>query len=79
MIKFARENNLKKVQACIDLDVDVNVGDSVGFGSTAAHLAAIRGHTEVIRLLAATGQVDWSKLDNLGWTPLHRALNLRFN
>ena len=71
-IKFAGENNLKKLQACLDLDVDVNATDVDE--ATAAHRAARKGHKEVIRLLAATGRVDWNKEDNLGWTPLHRAL-----
>ena len=39
-IKFAGENNLKKVQACLDLEVDVNA--SGNDGATAAHRAAIR-------------------------------------
>ena len=71
-IKFANENNLKKVQACIDLEVDVNTTDDDG--ATAAHRAARGGHHEVIRLLAATGQVDWNTVNNFGWTPLHTAL-----
>ena len=50
--------NLKKIQACIDLDVDVNYADILGY--TASHRAARRGHEEVIRLLAATGRVDFS-------------------
>ena len=62
LVKFAGENNLKKVQACLDLEVDVNAAASDDpFNNTAAHVAARRGHSEVIRLLAATGQVDWNK------------------
>ena len=73
-IKFAVENNVKKVQACLDLEVDVNATDDGG--ETAATRAATRGHTEVIRLLATTGRVDWNKRENSasGWTPLHSAL-----
>ena len=72
-IKFADENSLKKVQACLDLEVDVNATDGP-FDKTAAIKAATRGNHEVIRLLAATGQVDWNKADNHGWTALHVAL-----
>ena len=72
LVKFAIENNLKKVQACLDLDVDVNAAGNDGV--TAAQMAAARGHHEVIRLLAATGRVDWNKADVTGWTPLYEAL-----
>ena len=72
-IKFADENNLKKVQECLDLGVDVNATDG-DFEFTAAHKAAIRGHFEVIQLLAANDQMDWKKTDKQGWTPLHVAL-----
>ena len=58
-IKFAGENNLKKVQVCIDLEVDINAEDSCG--DTAAHEAAREGNTEVMKLLASTGRVDWTK------------------
>ena len=75
-IKFADVNNLKKVQACIDLGVDINATDAdlTPFSQTAAHVAASMGHTGVIRLLAATGRMDWNKQDPLGMTPLHWAL-----
>ena len=53
-IKFAVENNLKKVQACIDLDVDINAAGKDGIN--AAHEAASSGHIEVIRLLAADAE-----------------------
>lgn len=64
-IKFAGENNLEKVQACIDLDVDINAEDSCG--DTAAHEAAGAGNTEVMKLLATTGRVDWTKSNNRGY------------
>ena len=83
-IKFADVNNLKKVQACIDLGVDINATDAdlTPFSQTAAHVAASMGHTGVIRLLAATGRVDWNKQDKQisytrGFTPLHGALQFR--
>ena len=47
-IKFAEENNLKKVQACIDLEVDINAENSSG--DTAAHVAAWKGNAEVINM-----------------------------
>ena len=72
LIKFAAENNLEKLQACIVLDVDINTADD--HGSTAAHKAAGKGHIEVIRVLAGTGKVDWNKVDNWGFSPFHVAI-----
>ena len=75
-IKYCTKNNLEKVQAYLtlaeDLEFDLNAVDHIG--ATGAHWAAKAGHTEVIRLLAATGLVDWNKRDSNGWTPLHLAL-----
>lgn len=48
--------------------------DVDGAGVTAAYVAARVGNTEVIRSLAATGLVDWSKGNLWGNTPLHVAL-----
>ena len=50
-IKFAKENNLRKVQACIDLDVDINAEGSSD--DSAAHKTARKGNTEVMKLLAS--------------------------
>ena len=76
-IKYCEGNNLEKVQAYLtlteDLEVDVNAEDD-DYGRTAAHWAAKTGHTEVIKLLAATGLVDWNKRDGNGRTPLDLAL-----
>ena len=75
-IKYCNDNNLEKVQAYLtlaeDLEVDINAVDD--YGDSAAHWAASNGHTEVTRILAATGLVDWNKRNNYGWTPLHLAL-----
>jgi len=71
-IQCCKDNNLEKVQACLTLEVDVNSVDD--WGDTAAHSAAELGHTEVIRVLAGTGLVDWNKGGKSGWTPLHVAL-----
>ena len=55
-IKYCRENKLDKVQSYLhlaeDLGLDINAVDD--YGVTAAHVAATQGHTEVIRMLAAT-------------------------
>ena len=58
------------------MEVDVNVNDTTfdGRDFTGAFWAASFGHTEVIRILAATGMVDWKKGDSTGLTPLHMAL-----
>ena len=64
-IKFAEENNLKKVQACVDLEVDIIAENSSG--DTAAHVAAKAGNSEVIKLLASTGHVDWNRRNYYGW------------
>lgn len=75
------KNKSEKVQSYLnlaeDLEIDINAVDEVGW--TAAHRAAEEGHTEVIRILAATGLVDWNKGNHYGQyghitTPLHRAL-----
>jgi len=55
-----------------DLKINLNAVDDLG--RTGAGFAALEGHTEVIRLLAATGKVDWNFGNNLGYTPLHLAL-----
>ena len=72
-LKCCSENNLEKVQACLTLEVDVNAVYALGIN--AAYLAARMGYAGVIRLLAATEQVDWDKKDSRGWTPLHVALH----
>ena len=69
--KCCEENNLEKVQACLTLEVDVNTVDDHGL--TAAYRAAKKGRTEVVRMLAATGKVDWKK-GNHYLTSLHVAL-----
>ena len=65
-MKYCAGNQLEKVQSCLnlaeDLEVDINAVDD--FGHTAAQLTSRDGHTEVIRLLAATGKVDW----NIYWS-----------
>ena len=75
-IKSCRENKPRKVHAYLtlaqDLEIDVNAVDALG--RTAAYWAAQAGHTEVIRILASTGLVDWNKADRSGFTPLHGAL-----
>ena len=75
-IKYCAKNNLEKVQAYLtlaqDFEVDINAVDDGGL--TAAYRAAKAGHTEVIRVLAATGLVDWNKGNITGATPLHAAL-----
>ncbi|XAR61262.1 hypothetical protein NMG60_11034909 [Bertholletia excelsa] len=52
------------------IDIDVNSVDSGG--QTALHVAAIRGHTEVIQFLVSIG-ADADIVDCNGWTPLHCA------
>ena len=75
-IKSCGENNPEKVQSYLnlaeDLEIDINAVDD--YGDTAAHNAAGSGHTEIIRILAATDLVDWNKGGRDGWTPLHLAL-----
>ena len=75
-LKSCEENNLEKVQAYLtlaqDLDVEINALDDGG--RTVAHMAAWKGHIEIIRVLAATGRVDWNKTGPKGTTPLHVAL-----
>ena len=78
-IKYCRENQHEKVQACLtlaeDTKLDINAVDyEYDSAITAAENAAVMGHTEVIRSLAATGLVDWNKTDRYGCTPLYRAL-----
>ena len=77
-IKSCKENKLDKVQSYLnlaeDLTINLNAVDKGGDGETAAGWAAMKGHTEVIRLLAATGKVDWNIRDPDGWTPLRKAL-----
>ena len=43
-------------------------------GSTAADRASYHGHTGCVKILAATGRVDWTKKDNWDGTPLYWAL-----
>ena len=75
-IKYCRENKLDKVQSYLhlaeDLGLDINAVDD--YGVTAAHWAVTWRHAEVIRLLAATGEVNWNIGDLAGNTPLHLAL-----
>ncbi len=51
----------------------VNINGCDSQGRTALHLAAMRGHTEVARLLLAWG-ADAECADNDGWTPLRWAV-----
>lgn len=75
-IKYCAQNKLEKIQAYLtlaqDFEVDINAVDDGGL--TAAYRAAKAGNTEVIRVLAATGLVDWNKGNQYGVTPLHVAL-----
>ena len=64
---------MKKVQTCLDLHLEVDVYADGPYESTTS-IKATSGHREVIRLLAATDQVDWNKADNHGWISLHVAL-----
>ena len=61
-IKSCKENKPEEVLAYLilakSLKIDINSVDDDGW--TAAHIAAMEGHTEVIRILAATGKVDWN-------------------
>ena len=75
-IKYCGDNQLEKAQAYLtlakDAELDINAVDEDGL--TAAYWAVQEEHTEVIRILAATGQVDWNKGDPYRCTPLHLAL-----
>ena len=44
------------------------------YGNTAAILASERGQTDMLRILAETGRVDWNKANKGGQTPLYWAL-----
>ena len=75
-IKSCKENKPEKVRAYLtlaeDLEFDINADDDDG--NTAAQYAANNGYTEVMKILAATGLVDWNKRDGNGRTPLDLAL-----
>ncbi len=51
----------------------VNINGRDNLGRTALHLAAMRGHTEVARLLLERG-AEAECADNDGWTPLRWAV-----
>ena len=75
-MKSCGENKPKEVQAFLNLaktlEIDINAVDE--FGATAAYKAAMLGHTEIIKILAATGLVDWNKGSLKSYTPLNVAL-----
>ena len=76
-IKSCEMNDVDKVVAWLtlsdDLKVDINAANDSG--TTAAQKAAQMGHTEIIKILAATGLVDWNKGKmKSGCTPLYLAL-----
>ena len=73
LMKSCEDNDLEEVRSCLARGDDVNY-QNPKYGFTAAHLASIDGHTEIIRLLAGTGKVDWNLQNKWGYTPLHRAL-----
>jgi ankyrin repeat protein len=53
-------------------EVDVNGRDYQG--RTPLHIAAMRGHKQIVEVLLARG-ADPALCDNDGWTPLHWAMS----
>ena len=78
--KYLRETEL--INACSVGDSSLvsrlvpglNLNYQEDSGSTAADRASYHGHTECVKILAATGRVDWRKKDNWDGTPLYWAL-----
>ena len=68
----SRDGDLASVQAELDKGVDVNTKAITGV--TSLHVAAGRGHTEIVELLITEG-ADVNAKDDRGWTPLFEAVN----
>ena len=71
-LQLAAEHGcLRVVQLLIDRKADVDAVDRMG--RTSLHLAAIKGHTDVCRILVEVGGADVHAADNCFDTPLHLA------
>eukprot|EP00042_Codosiga_hollandica_P048853 m.554570 g.554570 ORF g.554570 m.554570 type:complete len:570 (+) comp57751_c0_seq22:220-1929(+) len=70
-MQVAQQNRLEAVQALITAGADVNRGDMLG--TSALHLAATEGHTNVVDLLIASG-ADINHADEDGFTAVMLAV-----
>ena len=68
----AERDELEIVRGLIDAGVDLN-RQSALTEHTALHVAASRGHADILQELLSAG-ADYSVVNSLGWTPLHTAL-----
>ena len=75
-IKSCGRDQPKITQAYLTLreDLNIDINDVDDSGRTAAVTAARASKMKSIRMLAATGMVDWNKVDWSGTSPLHLAM-----
>uniref|UniRef100_A0A2K6C533 Euchromatic histone lysine methyltransferase 1 n=3 Tax=Cercopithecinae TaxID=9528 RepID=A0A2K6C533_MACNE len=67
-MEAAENNHLEAVKYLIKAGALVDPKDAEG--STCLHLAAKKGHYEVVQYLLSNGQMDVNCQDDGGWTPM---------
>lgn len=71
VLNASRTGSLKRLESLLETDAKVNYCDQ--YGLTPLHVAAIKGHKDVVMLLAEYGS-DLEFQDAEGHTPLHLAV-----
>uniref|UniRef100_A0A2K6GI41 Euchromatic histone lysine methyltransferase 1 n=1 Tax=Propithecus coquereli TaxID=379532 RepID=A0A2K6GI41_PROCO len=67
-MEAAENNHLDAVKYLIKAGAQVDPKDAEG--STCLHLAAKKGHYDVVQYLLSNGQMDVNCQDDGGWTPM---------
>lgn len=74
ILYLASANNYPQTVAYLLTERHVNPNVKVCENLMAAHIAAVGGHTDVLKLLAACPGIRFAEQDQFGETPLFRAL-----
>ena len=76
LIEACENGDSEKLSSLVQVTgLDLNYQDDCG--SSGAERASYNGHSDCVRILAATRKVNWSKKDNWDGTPLYWALSRR--